>query len=113
MHVTLRQGEVRKWFRTYFSVTVEVVYSEAEEYVILSQNMANSVLMERRPPANIPDGHPDRFHLKVKHLAKDTHLFENVAEAKIYQSELSEHLERFKRFLSKAEDFASDERFEL
>ena len=116
MRVTLKHEEVRKGltFKRHYAVYVKVEFTEAEKFVIKEQRLGRFVVVERGPPSHIPNGHPDRFHLQVKHLAKgDKYLCPTLADAKNYEDELISQLELLKRVLDRSEENREDRTFEL
>ena len=114
-HTTKRSGLVFK--RSYYGVQLSVQLSEVEAQVVGDQQLEDLIVIQRYPPADIPDGHPDRFHLRLKHFTNgksDTYFMGTISEAKDYEKFLVEALEDLKNVLTNSEEVIDQSRsFEL
>jgi len=114
-HTTKRSGLVFK--RSYFGVQLSVQLTEVEAQVVGDQQLEDLILLQRNPPADIPDGHPDRFHLRLRHFINgksDTYYLGTISQAKDYEQYLVEALEDLKGILTDSEEVTEPKRsFEL
>lgn len=105
-HGTETSGIFKK--TTYYTVAVNVQFSEEEAAILKKADLMDHIVMERGLPPNRRDiGEPDMWNLRVKDLSTPKHnlyVFNTTAEAKRYEEEVMERMQDVKAAIEEHRD---------
>ena len=105
MRVSITHHAVRKGFilrTTYYDVHLSVAFSHEELQIIRMRNLADTLLMERRPANAKVDDRDAKFELRLKHILNgktDRFLCATPSAAKIYEDQLLAALNQVKLWI--------------
>lgn len=87
---------------TYPTISIEILLSDEEQHIIHESHFKNDVIFELPPPANVKDGNPTGWYVRVKDLLKPMpeYLCVSLSEAKEMEDVWINTLEQFKQLLN-------------